>query len=104
MSGRAPSTCTALPTNTFPSRPEVGSPGSGSRQMLTSDTPMSSTAHPVTASEPTTFWALSVGVSTTPSGAVVPAYAWNCTGTLSGELGTPGAVSVTIPDNTVPAG
>src|SRR5579864_8702044 len=66
--------------------------------------PISSTAHPVTGSAPTTPVVLSTGVSTTPLGAVVVAVTLNCTGIVSGEFATPAATIVSVPDTDVPFG
>ena len=67
MSGRAPSTNVAAPTNTNP-LDCVGSPASGERYTSTPVTPESSTAHPVNPTSPATMLA-SPGASKYPKGA-----------------------------------
>src|SRR5689334_6435252 len=54
----------------------AGSGATGSRQISTAVTWRSSSAHPVTAIEPVTFWVPSVGVSKNPNGAVVIPPPW----------------------------
>ena len=65
-SGRAPSTSAALPINT---RDPAGSPETASRQIRTRLTFTSSSAQPVTATDPLRPVALSDGVSKNPDGA-----------------------------------
>src|SRR3954466_9629842 len=66
MSGRAPSTSTAVPIGT--SAP-AGSPATGARRTRTGVTSRSSIPPPVTASEPVTPVVLLTGVSKLPNGA-----------------------------------
>src|SRR2546423_13299070 len=76
MSGRAPSTKDALAMNTLPLRGSDGvlengavvSPGCRSRQSSTRVTPMLSSVHPVTATEPDSTVASPLGVSKLPNG------------------------------------
>src|SRR5215471_5187068 len=90
--------------NTLPFDEDAGSPGIGSRQMAMLVRPMSSSAQPVTGSAPTTPLVLSTGVSKKPNGAAVVGVTFNCTGSVIGELGTPGAVIVSVPFITAPLG
>src|SRR5258708_24408723 len=103
ISGRAPSTVPALPRNTLPFADEAGSPGSGSRQRVMRARPMSSIAQPVTGIAPMTPVELSAGVSMRPIGLAPAANAFNVTGTVRGEFGTPGAVIVTVAVRVSPA-
>src|SRR3954447_23026832 len=68
MSGRAPETNEASPTNTRPlTTAAAGSPGLASRKMLTFVTARLSSDQPVTAIDPLTVL-LSAGVSNEPKG------------------------------------
>src|SRR3954464_9870527 len=89
---------------TFPFADETGSPATGSRQMLTSFRPMSSSAHPVTPIAPAPPVLLSTGVSISPDGAVGDALIVSCTGSVIGEFATPGPVIVSVPPRTDPFG
>src|SRR3990170_2221488 len=68
ISGRAPLTSVASPM--YLSVP-AGSPATGARRIRTRVTPLSSSAQPVTATDPVTPVAFCVGVSKLPKGGTV---------------------------------
>ena len=89
MSGRAPGTSVASPIGT--STPGV-SPVTGARRMRTLETPLSSSAQPVTAMDPVMPAELLVGVSKLPNGGTVVASGALPETSFDGRLFTPAAV------------
>src|SRR5436190_9575602 len=112
MSGRAPSTIVALPTNTLPLRGSdgaltnggVGSPGCRSRHSSTRSTATSSTVQPVTAIDPCSPVAPAAGVSIRPVGAAGAAGRFSRTLTVDVAVAAPAYVTVTAPLTVLPAG
>ena len=102
---------TAKPTKICAAPAQFGSTGATSapkaaRQIITRDTSMSSSAHPVNGTAPVTPVAFSNGVSTTPSGgADVPLKKSERVTLIGpGELDAPTSVRVIVPAMTPPVG